>query len=147
MIEVRSIGIPGYLDQNGIVKTSSAYEFDTYANQLWAEPLAVMLQAVMVQNLAQMLPAATVLVSGGAIDAAPQILVEINVQKFDPDGAGSLVLLAQVAIKDGATHALLHAQTLRLTAQPGLGVTAMVAAMSQVWGQAAEQIAGMVGST
>jgi len=144
-IGVRSVGIPGYLDQNGIVKTSSAYEFDTYQNEVWAEPLAAMLQAVMVQDLALVLPGASVLASGGAIEAPAAVLVEINVEKFDPDGAGNLVLLAQVAVKDGTTRALLRAATLRLVAPAGVGVLGTVAAMSQLWAEAAGRIAEMVG--
>jgi len=65
-IGVRGVSIPGYLDQTGIVRVSGAYQFDTYANELWAEPLAGMLQAVLVQDLAQILPGTTVLASGGA---------------------------------------------------------------------------------
>jgi uncharacterized lipoprotein YmbA len=143
-IGVRSVGIPGYLDQNGIVRAAGAYQFNTYENEIWAEPLAGMLQAVMVQDLAQILPASTVLASGGAIDSPVQVDIEINVQKFDPDQAGQMVLLAQVAVKDGQSHAGLGTRTLSLTCPVGLGVTGTVAAMSALWGQAAGQIAAML---
>ncbi len=143
-IGVRSVGIPGYLDQSGIVQRAGPYQFDSFANELWAEPLADMLQAVMVLDLAQLFPRATVLASGGAIEGQPQMLVEINVQTFDPDGAGQMVLLAQVALKNGADHNLLTARTLSLSAPSGTSVTGTVAAMSQLWGQAAAQIAAMV---
>jgi uncharacterized lipoprotein YmbA len=144
---VRSVGLPGYLDETGIVKTSGAYQFDTYDNEVWAQPLADMLQAVMVEDLAQILPSATVLASGGVIDAPAQLLVEINVQKFDPDPDGSMVLLAQIALKSGATHNLLRTATIRLSAPSGIGVLGTVAAMSQLWAQAAGQIAGLVAQT
>jgi uncharacterized lipoprotein YmbA len=143
-IGVRSVGIPGYLDQTGIVRVSGAYQFDTYANELWAEPLADMLQAVLVEDLAQILPGTTVLASGGAIEAPAAILIETNTQKFDPDPSGNMVLLAQVAIKTGKTRKLLVTKTLTLSMAPSPGVTGTVAAMSQLWAQAAEQIAAMV---
>jgi uncharacterized lipoprotein YmbA len=143
-IGVRSVGIPGYLDQTGIVSVSGAYQFDTYANELWAEPLAGMLQAVLVQDLAQILPSSTVLASGGAIEAPADILIETNIQKFDPDPSGNMVLLAQVAIKAGKSRKLLVTKTLTLSTVATPGVTGTVAAMSQLWAQAAEQVAVLV---
>jgi uncharacterized lipoprotein YmbA len=48
-VEVRSISIPGYLDRDGIVKRSGDFKLDIHTNDIWAEPLADMLQATMVQ--------------------------------------------------------------------------------------------------
>jgi uncharacterized lipoprotein YmbA len=143
-IGVRSIGIPAYLDQSGIVKSSGAYQFNTYDNEVWAAPLAGMLQAVMAQDLAQRLPAATVLASGGAIDSPVQVYIEINVQKFDPDETGDMVLLAQVAVKTSQTHQVLRSTTLRLSAPASFGPGAIAAVMSRLWAQAATQISILV---
>jgi uncharacterized lipoprotein YmbA len=143
-IGVRSITIPGYLNQTGIAKPSSAYQFASYPNELWAEPLADMLQGVMVQDLAQRLPSATVIADGGGIQAPAGELVEMNIMRFDPGPDGQIVLQAQVAIKTGAKRALCATRTLQSTAAPGPGATGTVAVMSTLWAAAADQVAAMV---
>jgi len=143
-IAVRGIGIPGYLDQTGIAKPAGAYQFASYANALWAEPLGDMLQSVMVQDLAQALPDTTVTASGGAVAAAPRVLVEINILRLDPDPDGKILLLAQIAVKTGPDRTVCGTKTLQSSATPGAGVTGIVAAMSGLWAGAAGQVADMV---
>jgi uncharacterized lipoprotein YmbA len=143
-IAVRNVGLPGYLNQNGIVETAGPYVFNTYDNEVWAESLGDMLQAVMVQDLAQILPGTQVLASGGAIEAPAARLVELNVERFDPNGGGDIVLIVQVAIKDGTTHNVLRTNTIQFQQPAGLGAEAMAAAMSEMWAQAAEQVALLV---
>jgi uncharacterized lipoprotein YmbA len=143
-VGVRSITIPGYLNQTGIAKSSGAYQFASYGNEIWAEPLADMLQNVMVQDLAQRLPAATVIADGGGIQAPSGVLVEMNILRFDPGPDGQIVLTAQVAIKTGAKRVLCATRTLQSTAGPGPGATGTVAAMSTLWAGAADQVAVMV---
>jgi uncharacterized lipoprotein YmbA len=143
-IAVRSIDIPGYLDQNNIARPGGAYQFNTFSNDLWAEPLAAMLQSVMVQNLAARLPSATVIASGGGIEAPSRILVEINILRFDPTPDGQVLLLAQAAIKTGATRKLLATKTLRATAAAGADATSIAAAMSALWGYFASQTATLI---
>jgi uncharacterized lipoprotein YmbA len=143
-IAVRGIGLPGYLDQTGIAKPAGAYQFAAYANALWAEPLGGMLQSVMVQDLAQVLPEATVTESGGAVSASPGVLVEINILRFDPGPDGRILLLAQVAVKTGPGRTICATRTLQSSATPDDGVTGVVAAMSGLWAGAAGQVADMV---
>lgn len=141
-IGVRSISIPGYLDQNGIARPGGGYQFNSYPNDLWAESLTGMLQSVMVQDLVQRLPAAEVIGSGGAIGARSDILVEINVLRFDPDASGRVVLTAQVSIETGATRAVLQLRTFTSQAAPaGPGAADIVAVMSTLWAAAADEIA------
>ena len=94
-VGVLSISIPDDLNQNGIAYGGSGNQFDVYSNDLWAGRLADMLQDVMVQDLAQRLPQATVIGSGGSIGLPFDVIVEINVLRFDPDGTGNVVLSAQ----------------------------------------------------
>jgi uncharacterized lipoprotein YmbA len=104
-----------------------------------------MLQAAMVQDLAQRLPAATVLGSGGTIGVTADVLIEINVLRFDPDSTGKIVLSAQFAVRSEHTHALLTAQTYQSSAVPeGTDVSYSVAAMSQLLATMADQIAGLI---
>jgi len=143
-IGVRSIDIPGYLDQNNIARPGGPYQFNTFPNDLWAEPLAAMLQSVMVQNLASRLPNATIIASGGGIEAPSHILVEVNILRFDPTPDDQVLLLAQAAIKTGPARKLLAEKTIRAIAATALDATSIVAAMSALWSYFATQTAAMI---
>jgi uncharacterized lipoprotein YmbA len=145
-IEVRTISIPGYLDRTGIVKKAQDYKLDIHSNDIWAEPLADMLQATMVQNLTTRLPRATVVGAGGSIGANADILLEINVLRFDPDTNGQMILQLQVGIRDGQTMNLLgRTRSIQHQAPAGEPVVGtIVSTMSTLWGQAADDIATML---
>jgi uncharacterized lipoprotein YmbA len=145
-IAVRSISIPGYLDQQNISLPGGAYEIGQAPNDLWAEDLGQMLQAVMVQSLSMRLPGATVLPSGGAIDATASSILEINVLRFDPNPSGDIVLDAQFAVRAGDDASILrHVSLLRTVRPAGAGAGAIAAAMSTLWAQAADTAANLLG--
>jgi len=146
-IGVRSIGIPGYLDQNGIARPAGGDQFDSFANALWAAPLAGMLQSVMAQNLAQRLPDATVLATGGAIGVPAALFIEIDVLRFDPDPSGNIALVAQIAIRAATGAPDWRIQTFTAQAMPaGAQPADIVAAMTTLWAQAADQLADQIAS-
>lgn len=147
-VSVRSVGVPGYLDQNNIGMASGAYRYATYPNDVWAEPLADMLQADMVQELAQRLPGATVIASGGAIGAPAGVVVEMNVLRFDPDPDGQIDLTVQISVRRGSDQKLYRTVTFERRLAPaatgGNGAVGAVAAMSALWRQAADQVAALL---
>lgn len=151
-VAVRTVSIPGYLDRDEIAKVGRDYRFEFYSNDLWAEELSSMLQAVMVQDLAQRLPAATVLGSGGSIDTSSNILIEINVMRFDPDSSGNIVLGAQIAIKSGPVRALWTARTFggsstlskSSAGSDGQDASQIVSKMSGLWAAMADQVADII---
>jgi uncharacterized lipoprotein YmbA len=140
-VVVRSVTIPGYLDQNNIMKPGAAFEVNSFANAEWAEPLADLLQAVMVQDLAQRLPASTV-IKDGTIGAPARINVEINVQRFDFDPDGTIRLVAQLAVKRGGGWTTMNYQASAIPAAPDAAAAA--ATMSSLWGAEADRISAMV---
>lgn len=143
-ISVRSINIPGYLDQNNIIKPGGAYALNSFNNALWAEPFADMLRAVMVQDLSQRLPRATI-VSAGAIGAPADYIVEIDVQRFDFDPSGNINATAQFAVKPGAAGAAWITQKFQAdAAPPSSKVTSIIEVMSQLWAKAADRVGAMV---
>jgi uncharacterized protein len=145
IVEVRSVSIPGYLDRDSIIKSADDYKLNIHNNDLWAEPLADMLQAAMVQDLSQRLPGTTVLAAGGSISATPDALVEINVLTFDPDASGTIIMSLQVSIKSGQNFNTLGTQPIRHTmSSGGTVVAAIVGDMSTLWGQAADDIAPLL---
>jgi uncharacterized lipoprotein YmbA len=144
-VSVRGVNIPGFLDQNGIAMQSGAYQYASWPNDVWAEPLGDMLQAVMVQELGQRLPAATVVASGGAIGAPAQAVVEMNVLRFDPDPDGRIDLDVQISVRRDSDNRLWRTVDFnRFAAPAGDGALGEVAAMSGLWAQAADAAAGLL---
>ena len=152
-VAIRNVSIPGYLDRDGIAKVGNGYQFEFYSNDLWADQLSAMLKTIMVQDLAQRLPAVTVLGSGGAIDVTSDVLIEINVLRFDPDGSGNLELGAQIAIKSGPFRRLWTTRTFDESAALSIIGTAdsnasdapeIAAKMSTLWAAMADQIADSI---
>jgi uncharacterized lipoprotein YmbA len=144
-VSVRGVNVPGFLDQDGIPKLSGAYQYASWPDDVWAEPLADMLQAVMVQELGQRLPAATVVPSGGAIGAPAQAVVEMNVLRFDPDPDGRIDLDVQISVRRGSDNRLWRTVDFNRFATPSAaGPLAEVAAMSGLWAQAADEVAALL---
>jgi len=142
-IVVRSISVPAALGQSGLPKPGGTYDANSFANDVWAAPLAGMLQSTMVQNLAQRLPGDDVLAGGGAIGAAPDIYVEINVLAFAPDATGNILIQAQLATRH-ATAQDWQFKNFASSTAGGLLPEQIAAAMSTLWGQTADAVAGMV---
>ncbi len=143
LVELRRIGLAGYLDRPEIVRSNADYRLRLETNERWPEPPADMIARVLAENLNSRLPGTTVFSSTGAIASASDRTLEIDVQRFDVDASGQVVLLAQVAVsRAGGTRT---AQAVRLAATPaGPTTTDMVAAMSTVLGQLADRIVPML---
>jgi hypothetical protein len=145
-VELRRVGLAGYLDRPEIVHGTESYRLKLAGNDRWGEPLAGMLGRVLTEDLVERLPQAAVYTEAGAISTRPDTVLEIDIQRLDADADGTLVLLAQVAVRpDGGTAV---ASTIRLTAPLAAAAPAstqaQVAAMSAVLGALADRIAQML---
>jgi hypothetical protein len=144
-IELRRIGLAAYLDRPGIVRSNAQYRLRITDNERWGEPLGSMLSRVLTEDLVQRLPDAVIFTESGAISAPPSTVLEIDVQRFDPDADNTVVLLAQIAIRHEDNRNPGIARTIRLTAVPAGPTTAdLAAALSTVLAQLSTQIAGML---
>jgi hypothetical protein len=140
-VELREIALAHYLERSQIVRSSEDFRLDVLGNDWWGEPVDAMLSRVLVQELSQRLPSSTVFSENGAITATPDASVELNVQRFDEDHSGALVLLAQVAVTGRATVT----RNVRFSVlPPGPGTPGLVSAMSTAVGELADAIAAML---
>jgi uncharacterized lipoprotein YmbA len=145
-IEVRRPGLAGYLDRNNIVLKATDYKLSLNTQKQWAEPLGDMIGRVLTQDLSQRLPGRTVFGQSGAITANADLRVEIDIQNFDEDGSGEVVLNAQYAVEQGFTHRPLASQHVSLHAAPASpDAAALAATMSSLLGQLADQISARLG--
>ena len=144
-LEVRHPGIAGYLDRNGIVRGDSDYRLDVASTQVWGEPLSDMLGRVIAEDLSQRLPGTQVTVSQGAVTSRPDLLVEMQVDRFDSGHDGTLTLAAQVSVLRASNRLPLVTRSFRLTTPVAPRSTEeLVARMSTLLGQLADQTAGMI---
>lgn len=144
-VELRRIGLAGYLDRPEIVQSETDYRVHVASNQRWGEPLGGMLGRVFTEDLVERLPETAVFAEAGAISTTPDLVLEVDVQRFDADASGAVVLLAQVAVRRADARVPAHARTLRLSAVPASASTRdHVAAMSAVLAQLADAVVEML---
>ncbi len=144
-VKIARPGLAGYLDRPEIVRDSSVSRLTLNSGERWGEPLGDMMGRVLALDLAQRLPGTSVFTEAGTISVDPSATVELDVQRFDLDQAGAVILLVQVAVEQGRSHDPAFTRSLRLTVAPASTRTPdVVAAMSQAVGQMADAIASIV---
>jgi uncharacterized lipoprotein YmbA len=137
-------GLAGYLDRPEIVRDSAANRLALRSGERWGEPLGDMIGRVLAEDLAQRMPGSSVFTEAGSISVDPAATIELDIQRFDLDASGIVVLQAQVAVEPGRSHDPVGTRSIRLTLPPASGSTSdLVGAMSALLGQLADQIAGM----
>jgi uncharacterized lipoprotein YmbA len=144
IVLLKDIGLASYLDRREIVRSSEGYKLDILANNWWGEPLGSLLGRILVVELSQRLPNSTVYGESGAITADPNASIGVNIQRLDADKAGSLILVAQVAIEFNrprrmAARTFNFSKPLATPDTPGL-----VAAISDAVGELADGIAALL---
>lgn len=144
IVMLKDIGLASYLDRREIVRSSEGYKLDVMANDWWGESLGGMLGRVLVLELGQRLPNSKVYGESGAINADPNAMVGVNLQRLDADKAGSLILLAQVAVdfnrpRRSAARSFAISKPL-----PSPDTAGLVAAISDAMGELADGIARLL---
>ena len=144
-VELRRIGLAGYLDRPEIVRGAGDYRVDFHDTERWAEPLGTLIERVFTEDLVRRLPGASVYGESGAISITPDLVVEVDVQRLDPE-SGEVVLLAQIAVRPEGDKAAgtTRAATVRLTAPSGTTTRDLAAAESALIGQLADAVAERV---
>lgn len=146
VVELRDIGLAGYLDRREIVRSSQAYRLGVLSNDWWGESLATMLSRVIVLGLSQRLPASRIYAEGGAISADPNALLAVNIQRLDPDPSGDLELLAQAAVEFNRPKRTAARSFRILKHPPTPDVAGQVAATSDAVGELTDGLASLLQS-
>jgi len=144
IVVLKDIGLASYLDRREIVRSSEGYKLDVMANDWWGEALGGMLGRVLVVELSQRLPAGTVYSESGAITADANATVGVNLQRLDADKAGTLILLAQVAVEFNRPRRLASRTFTISRPLPAQTIPGLVAAISDAIGELADGIAALL---
>ncbi|MBO1359960.1 membrane integrity-associated transporter subunit PqiC [Acetobacter sacchari] len=144
-VEVRLPTISAGLDRDRIVLSDSGYKLDVASSDAWSEPLASQIAHVLAGELGQRLPGVNLVVQNDAITGTPQAFVELVVNRFSRDASGQAILDVQAAVRlasadDGAPFN----RRILLSTPAGFGTKGLVAALSALLGQAADQIAAQI---
>jgi uncharacterized lipoprotein YmbA len=158
-ILVQPVQTAKYLDRSEIVRYGSPYELTLSEFDRWGEGLGDMTTRILVEDLAQRLPHSQIYAASGSLTpSGADETLEVNVTKFEPDSAGTVVLAAHWTIHRKAGRDRLRTQQFQVlaaaanatkdaatggapTGSERLDPTSQVAAMSDALGQLATEIA------
>jgi uncharacterized lipoprotein YmbA len=142
---VGPVRFPGYLDREELVTRVSQNRLDVSQNDRWAEPLEENFARVLLQNLSALLRSDRVVRYPWQGGQRPSYQVEIEVLRFEPDGARSAELSARWTVIDAGSKKSLGVKEFRLTRQAKARSTeASVAALSEALGDFSREIADSV---
>jgi uncharacterized lipoprotein YmbA len=144
IVRVKDIGLASYLDRREIVRSSEGYRLDIMSNDWWGEPLGSMLSRVLALELSQRLAGSSVYGESGAINLDENASVGVNIQRLDADKAGTLILIAQVAIDFNRPRRTATRNFNISRTPPTPDIPGLVAAISDAVGELADGIAGML---
>ena len=136
-IEVRRPNIAGYLDRTEILAQWDGQRLQLASNSGWAEPIAAMIGRVLADDLNDRLRGTVVISTAAELAIQSTAVVELVIRKFDLGADGYVHLNAIWSTRGlGARAADLKVRPVT-TEDTG----AIVAAMSGVLGQLADEIA------
>ena len=141
-ILVRQVMLAGYLDRAEIVRSQGDRLLISPSEQ-WGEPLGDVVNRVLTSDLAKRMSGRTV-VQGGRLDVDADTVVEVDMRRFDAEPE-TVTLAAEIAIQEGHPRRLKATKSIAVREPIANASTgAVVDAMSQALGKAADQIAELV---
>jgi uncharacterized protein len=142
VVEVRRPHIAGYLDRREIVRSILEQRLDIAHDALWAEPFDAMLARVLASDLAARLPESTVVSELSTLNVAPDVRVQLDVQRFESVADGAVLLRGLVSLRHADSAQAAALVPVELSTRLTEGKTSkQVAAMNELLGQLADQIA------
>jgi hypothetical protein len=137
------VSLPGYVDRPEIVTRASPYRVDVAEFDQWAEPLVDKFPAVLVTDLAALLPGDRVIGFPPLMPTPVDLQIEVTVSRFDVDAGGLATLLAEWRVQRKSAPPL-FGRTQAVAQAADSSTAAHVAALSQtVAGLASDLAAGV----
>jgi uncharacterized protein len=144
-IQLRRPGLPGYLDRTQIVRQEQPGQLELSGAERWGAPLEDMVGSILAQNLAERLPSARVFTESGGISSPHDAQIEVDIQRFELTGAGTVELSAQVAVHWPQALAPERLDRYAFSRSPRDGSTRqLVAEMSALLAELANSIASSI---
>jgi len=144
-VTVAAVHVPPALDRREMVRRTGANSVDIREQDRWTAPLGDLVREVLARDLEARLPQDKVVTPQSPAPPHTQQIV-VSLAQFGPDAAGKVVLDGDWSLLDGDREKLLLRRNVAFeTAASRRGADGQAAAMSQLVGQLAEDIAATLG--
>jgi uncharacterized lipoprotein YmbA len=145
LLGIGPIKFPGYLDRQELVVRSAQNRFEVSENDRWAEPLEENFTRVLSRNLSALLRTDRIVSYPWPNDRRPNYQVEVEVLRFEANGASDAQLSARWVIVDGNNKKPVNLTVSHLT-RPAKEKSSdgTVAALSEALGDFSREIADAV---
>jgi uncharacterized protein len=143
-VGVGPVEFPGYLKRPEIITRVSSDQVKLSEDKRWAEPVDSNFQAVLGQDLAQMLETPQVVMFPWYGTAHVDYQVEVQVIRFDASSDGQSVLTARWVIKGGTKRDVLYATETTVSSPVAADDAAATAALSRDVSLLSRQIADRI---
>jgi hypothetical protein len=142
------IALPRYLQQPQLATRVGPNEVRFTEFSRWAGPLPTQVATTLADDLRGALGTERLVLYPWYAGTGLDVVVEVDVTRFEPDQDGQVHLVARWRIKDGTATTLLRAGDADVREPAGaVGVDAVVAALSRALGQLGREIAAAVRAT
>jgi uncharacterized protein len=139
-VQLTAVHLPPALDRRQMVRMSDANSVTISETNRWSAPLDEMVRNVLAQDLVARLPRGRVILPEAPAPAGTRPLV-VTIARFGPDAAGEVKLAGSWALLDPSSGQPVLERDVQLSGGPAPNADATAAAMSQVMGELADQIA------
>ena len=140
-----TVVLPEYLDRPELVTRLASNQLRLEDLELWAEPLRESFPRTVKQNLATLLGSSRVQNRPWTGPAPPEMVVSVEVRRFEKTSGGKVELAARWTIYDGKGETERLRRETRLSyAAPGPSTQSAVASMSQAVAALSREIASGV---
>jgi uncharacterized lipoprotein YmbA len=147
-IAIARPSLPPYLERNELVTRTGDGRLEINENELWSEPLDSAISRVVADNLRRLTGSTNIQPAANFITRDYSALVEIRIERFDPQSDGSLLLectwkLQPIGGGDAAPQAYRTTVPLHPSADPASGrQSGRIIAMNEALARLSRVIAG-----
>jgi uncharacterized lipoprotein YmbA len=146
VVSIGPVHLPDYLLRPDIVRRTGQNQLEPSGADRWAEPIDRAFARVLCLDVAARLPECTVVAYPVVPAVKPAMQIEVDVSAFEGDAKGKVRLEGRFSLRDlRAGSRAVHAYILEHAAAHG-ETPELVATMSALLGELADQVAREVGS-
>ncbi len=136
-VAIASPSLPPYLERSELVTRTGDGRLEIHEKDLWSEPLDAAITRVLAENLRRLTGSTNIQPASSFITRDYTHLVEIRIERFDPQSDGALLLectwkLQPLGGADAAPKAYLTIVPLPSTAERSARITAMNEALARL---------------
>lgn len=140
-VQIAAVHMPPSLDRRQMVTRTGPHAVEISSRDRWSAPLGGMARRVLSQDLQSRLPDGAV-VMPDMPTARETAQIVVSILQFGPDASGAAVLVGSWSVSSGETGAVVLRRDVSLrTDLPGPGADAAAAAMSDLLGRLAAEMA------